>query len=93
METVHALQAKGVTSRISGLSVLGNESENDRSPGVHDDIAPTSDVAASTIKVPANRGSLATNRSPSLNEGSVANRGPVKNRGSNASWAEVARIK
>jgi hypothetical protein len=75
--------------------VLGNESENDRSPGVqHNDIAPTSDVAASTIKVPANRGSLATNRSPSLlNEGSVANRGPVKNRGSNASWAEVARIK
>jgi hypothetical protein len=73
--------------------LLGNESENDRSPGVHDDIAPMSDVEASTIKVPANRGSLATNRSPSLNEGSVANHGPVKNRGSNASWAEAARIK
>jgi hypothetical protein len=82
-----------VSTTLESRSVLGNESEIDRSPCVHDDIAPTSDVAASTIKVPANRGSLATNRSPSLNVGSVANRGPVKKRGSTVSWAEVARIK
>jgi hypothetical protein len=82
-----------VSTTLESRSLLGNESENDRSPGVHNDIAPTSDVAASTTKVPANRGLLATNRSPTLNEGSVANRGPVKNRGSNASWAKVARIK
>jgi hypothetical protein len=61
-----------------GLAIawmLGNENKNDRSPGVHDDIAPTNDVAASTIRVPAS-----TIRVPA-------------NRGSNASWAEVARIK
>jgi hypothetical protein len=58
--------------------VLGNESENDRPPGVHDDIAPTSDVAAS--RVPAGRVPASTIRVPA-------------GRGHNASWAEVARMK
>jgi hypothetical protein len=66
-----------VSTTLESRSVLGNESENDRSPGVHDDIAPTSDVAASTIRVPAS-----TIRVPAST-----------NRGSNTSWAEVARIK
>jgi hypothetical protein len=64
-----------VSTTLESRSVLGNENKNDRSPGVHDDIAPTNDVAASTIRVPAS-----TIRVPA-------------NRGSNASWAEVARIK